>query len=155
MELTNQAFTVLGLNVIQLLAVIVFILMSRMTNSMKIVWIVSAIISIGVGALLIIGVINCMVMGGCANFAWLIVGLLIVYFVIALVATIALSMSGKNVLMMPKSVLADPLTAQKTDIVEEKRRRRRVRFDDDEDDEDKPRRSNRRNRDDEDEEEDD
>lgn len=143
MQLTNQAWTMVGLNVVQILAVIWLLLLTNMSAGWKLVWIMSSIIVMSIGALLAVGVINCMIVGECHSFAWLIVGLFIIYFIMALVAATAYNMNGFKSWIEPKSLLSDPLGTSKTVVVAPppppKRRVKHYEYDhdDDEDKEDK------------------
>jgi hypothetical protein len=141
MQLTNQAQTVVVLNIIQILSVIGFLLLTNMSGGWKLVWIMSSIIVMSIGALLAVGVINCMVIGECHSFAWLIVGLFIIYFMMAMVAAIAYRMNGFQSWLEPKSLLTDPLGTRKTVVVTdppppERRRVKKYEYDDDDDEDD-------------------
>lgn len=148
MELSAPAYTILGLNVVQILGVVIFLMMSNLSPAWKVLWILVCIVSMGIGAVLMTGVINCMVYGNCTTFAWLIVGLFIVYFVIALLSSIAYYLAGYTLTaQMPRSLLSQPEFSVKDEskhydddespkkrYYEEKKRRHHEHDDDEESD---------------------
>ena len=99
MEISAQAYTVMGINIAQAISVIVFILMSTLDAPKKMVWVLSTIFIMAIGTVLITGVVNCMVYGDCASFAWLVVGLFLIYFIIAILSVITFRTSGYSVVI--------------------------------------------------------
>lgn len=99
MEISAQAYTVMGINIAQAISVIVFILMSTLDAPKKMVWVLSTIFIMAIGTVLITGVVNCMVYGDCASFAWLVVGLFLIYFIIAILSVITFRTSGYTVVI--------------------------------------------------------
>jgi uncharacterized membrane protein YgaE (UPF0421/DUF939 family) len=112
MELSAPAYTILGLNIVQIIGVIIFLLMSKISPGWKTFWIFVCMISMGIGAVLMTGVINCMVYGNCTTFAWLIVGLFIVYFILALLSSIAYYTAGNAISMKMKSNMQPEFTVE-------------------------------------------
>ena len=88
MIVTNQGKTVLFMQVVQLIAVIILILMSAETVSTKAYSVVLALVFMGFGAWVTFYSINCMVLGSCNVFTWVVVGIMVVFFVFAVLATI-------------------------------------------------------------------
>ena len=153
MELSPPAYTILGLNIVQILGVIIFLLISSLSPGWKVVWIFASIVFMGIGAVLMTGVINCMVYGNCTTFAWLIVGLFIVYFIMALLSSIAYYIAGHTLYMswsdglQPQFTVDDQPNDNKYDdentrrrYYQERRRRAREDEDDDYEDDDKDKR---------------
>jgi hypothetical protein len=99
MEISAQAYTVMGINIVQAISVIVFILMSTLDAPKKMVWVLSTIFIMAIGTVLITGVVNCMVYGDCASFAWLVVGLFLIYFIIAILSVITFRTSGYSIVI--------------------------------------------------------
>lgn len=87
--ISPQAVTVLIVEIIKIIAVIIAIALSKeVSASVKYTGIVSSIIIMGLGAWLLFKSVNCMVYGDCGMFAWIVVGVMLVVFVIASVGSI-------------------------------------------------------------------
>jgi hypothetical protein len=88
MLVSSQGKVVLFIQIIQILAVIVALVLSPTTLPTKLVGILSAIFLMGIGTWLTFTSVNCMVFGDCNVFAWLIVGVLVVTFAFAFLGSI-------------------------------------------------------------------
>jgi hypothetical protein len=88
MMISPQAKTLLVVQLIQMLAVLVAVLIAPVSMSAKAWSVVSILIFMGLGAWLTFYSINCMVYGSCDVFAWIIVGVVLVFFVLAVVSAL-------------------------------------------------------------------
>ena len=88
MMISNQAKTVFVTKIIELIAVVIIIIMSKLPLGKKIGVVICTVTILGIGAILLTSVVNCMVYGNCASYAWMIAGVMIVSFVIAVVSSI-------------------------------------------------------------------
>lgn len=87
--ISSQAITVLIIEVVKIIAVIIAIAVSKEVSiSAKLAGITSSIIVMGAGAYLLFKSVNCMVYGECGMYAWVIVGVMLVVFVIASVGSV-------------------------------------------------------------------
>jgi hypothetical protein len=87
--ISPQAVTVLIVEIIKIIAVIIAIALSKeVSASVKYTGMVSSVIVMGIGAWLLFKSVNCMVYGDCGMFAWILVGVMLVVFVIASVGSI-------------------------------------------------------------------
>lgn len=88
MQISKQASTVLVVQLIQMVTILIAILVSPVSTSVKAWSVVSIIVFMGLGVFLIFYAINCMVYGNCNLFAWIIAGIILVFFVMAVLSSI-------------------------------------------------------------------
>ena len=86
--ISQQSKTVLIVQIIQIISVIIAVLASGITLSAKLYSILAVLFFMGIGTWLTFYSINCMVFGNCNLFAWIIVGAILVYFVLAVIASV-------------------------------------------------------------------
>lgn len=91
--LSSQGKTVLVMQTIQIISVIIAILMSPVSAASKATGVFFSTLFLGIGAYLTFKTINCMVYGECGTFAWIIVGVMLFFFVLAVVSS-ALGMAS-------------------------------------------------------------
>lgn len=86
--ISPQAKTVLAVQVLQIVAVIVAVLVSKVSASAKAISVLSTVFFMGIGAYITFYAINCIVYGNCDLFAWLLVGIVIVFFAFAVIGSV-------------------------------------------------------------------
>lgn len=85
--ISSQAKTVLIVQAIQIAAVVIAVVMSPLSAGAKALSIVSAVFFMGIGAWLTVYAVNCMIYGSCDVFAWVIVGIMLFFFVLAVLSS--------------------------------------------------------------------
>jgi hypothetical protein len=88
MFISNQAKTALFMQITQIIAVIIVLLVSPATATAKAIGFFTALFFMGIGAYVTFYSINCMVVGQCNMFAWIVVGIMLVFFVFSVLATL-------------------------------------------------------------------
>jgi len=94
--ISTQAKTILTIQTIQIAAVIIAILVSPVSASTKAISVLTSVFFMGIGAYLCFYAINCMVYGNCELFAWIVVGIFLLFFVIAVMGSILGVAAAKN-----------------------------------------------------------
>jgi hypothetical protein len=86
--LTSPAKTVLVVKVIQITLVVLAIMLSPVASELKAMSVLSALLLLGVGAWLTVYALNCMVVGKCTTFAWVLASLVVFFFVVSVLASV-------------------------------------------------------------------
>jgi hypothetical protein len=88
MFVTNQGKTVLFMQIVQIIAIVVAIIIAPGAALTKTLGVLGVLVFMGIGAFLTFYGINCMVVGECNVFAWAIVGIMLIFFVFAVLASL-------------------------------------------------------------------
>lgn len=96
MMISNQGKTVLAVQVVQILCALIAVSLLPTSILSKLVSILVVLVFMGIGAFLNFYSVNCMVVGECNVFAWIIVGCMLVSVVFATVAWITAKMFVKK-----------------------------------------------------------
>lgn len=94
--ISNQARVVLMMQLVQIAIVVIAVLMAPLSPLAKTSGVLSTIVFMGIGAWLLFKSINCMVVGDCTSFAWIIVGVMLFFFTTAVIGSIVGSATMKN-----------------------------------------------------------
>jgi hypothetical protein len=123
MYLSNQAKTLLVIELIQILSAIIAILISPLSIMAKAGGILIALVVMGIGAFLVVKTINCMVVGDCTIFAWIIVGIMLIFITFAVLTSVfgyaALKENGYLKPLSTNPISSVTLSATQTPKVEE------------------------------------
>lgn len=93
--LSSPAKTVLVVKVAQITLVVLAILLSPIGGELKTMSILSAVLLLGIGAWLSVYALNCMVVGKCNTFAWILASLVAFFFVVSVLGSV-LRVSTEN-----------------------------------------------------------